>query len=977
MRDPSHPLRITNEEMNDEFKTLQKFDAGNGRKAFLYSLPALEEQGVGRISCLPISIRIVLESVLRNCDGKKVRREDIETLANWNAKKPANEEIPFVVARIVLQDFTGVPLVVDLAAMRSAVQRLGGDPKIIEPLVPVDLVVDHSVQVDFFGSAEALRLNLEMEFKRNRERYQFLKWGQQAFKTFGLIPPGIGIVHQVNLEYLAKGVLSAPSTINHQPSTIFYPDTLVGTDSHTTMINGLGVVGWGVGGIEAEAGMLGQPVYFLTPEVVGVHLRGRLRDGVTATDLVLHITQILRAQKVVGKFVEFYGEGAASLPVPDRATIGNMSPEYGATMGYFPVDEESIKYLAATGRSEEQCRAFENYFRAQKMFGMPQHGEIDYSVEVDVDLGDVQPSVAGPKRPQDRINLPELGNTFRALLEKPVTDGGYGKKNGQLGTLHVVDLNGSPPRDGDMPSTDNRDAAIEPGEERNKMEMVANRPTPDTAGEFATSPADPFHHGRTQIGHGSVLIAAITSCTNTSNPSVMLAAGLLAKKAVERGLRVDPAVKTSLAPGSRVVTDYLAKTGLQTFLDQLGFNIVGYGCTTCIGNSGPLHPKIEKAISEYDLVAASVLSGNRNFEARVHQNIKANFLMSPPLVVAFALAGRVDVDLSREPIGKDKNGKDTFLHDLWPSLQEIRDAMQSALRPEIFRKLYRDFAEQNPKWNEIPSSTGEVYQWDEKSDYIHEPPFFKDFSMEPGHIEEIRRARALGIFGDSVTTDHISPAGAIKETSPAGQYLISRGIKPQDFNSYGSRRGNDLVMTRGTFANVRIKNLMLPGTEGGVTKYFGNGDLEVEETMSIFDAAMKYAEKKIPLVILAGHEYGTGSSRDWAAKGTKLLGVRAVVAASFERIHRSNLVGMGVLPLQFPDGTTAQTLGLDGSEIFSIAGLSDSIEPGQQVTLQIESKGGKSRSVPVKLRIDTPIEVDYYRHGGILPFVLRQLLTKK
>jgi aconitate hydratase len=968
---------MTNEEMNDEFKTLQKFDAGNGREAFLYSLPALEEQGVGRISRLPVSIRIVLESVLRNCEGKKVRCEDIETLANWNAKKPANEEIPFVVARIVLQDFTGVPLVVDLAAMRSAVQWLGGDPKIIEPLVPVDLVVDHSVQVDFFGSAEALRLNLEMEFKRNRERYQFLKWGQQAFKTFGLIPPGIGIVHQVNLEYLAKGVLSAPSTINHQPSTIFYPDTLVGTDSHTTMINGLGVVGWGVGGIEAEAGMLGQPVYFLTPEVVGVHLRGRLRDGVTATDLVLYITQILRAQKVVGKFVEFYGEGAASLPVPDRATIGNMSPEYGATMGYFPVDEESIKYLAATGRSEEQCRALENYFRAQKMFGMPRPGEIDYSVEMDVDLGDVQPSVAGPKRPQDRINLPELGNTFRALLEKPVTDGGYGKQNGQLGTLHVVDLNGSPPRDGDMPSTDNRDAAIEPGEERNKMEMVANRPTPDTAGEFATSPADPFHHGRTQIGHGSVLIAAITSCTNTSNPSVMLAAGLLAKKAVERGLRVDPAVKTSLAPGSRVVTDYLAKTGLQTFLDQLGFNIVGYGCTTCIGNSGPLHPKIEKAISEYDLVAASVLSGNRNFEARVHQNIKANFLMSPPLVVAFALAGRVDVDLSRAPIGKDKNGKDTFLHDLWPSLQEIRDAMQSALRPEIFRKLYRDFAEQNPKWNEIPSSTGQVYQWDEKSDYIHEPPFFKDFSMETGHIEEIRGARALGIFGDSVTTDHISPAGAIKESSPAGQYLISRGIKPQDFNSYGSRRGNDLVMTRGTFANVRIKNLMLPGTEGGVTKYFGNGDLEVEETMSIFDAAMKYAEKKIPLVILAGHEYGTGSSRDWAAKGTKLLGVRAVVAASFERIHRSNLVGMGVLPLQSPDGTTAQTLGLDGSEIFSITGLSDSIEPGQQVTLQIESKGGKSRSVPVKLRIDTPIEVDYYRHGGILPFVLRQLLTKK
>ncbi len=971
--------------MTNEFQTLQKFDAGNGREAMFHSLPVLEEQGIGKISRLPVSIRIVLESVLRNCDGKKVGRKDVETLANWNAKKPANEEIPFVVARIVLQDFTGVPLVVDLAAMRSAVQRLGGDPKIIEPLVPVDLVVDHSVQVDFFGSAEALRLNLEMEFKRNRERYQFLKWGQQAFKTFQLIPPGIGIVHQVNLEYLAKGVLSTPvagvsdagTAVNDRGYNIFYPDTLVGTDSHTTMINGLGVVGWGVGGIEAEAGMLGQPVYFLTPEVVGVHLRGRLRDGVTATDLVLHITQILRAQKVVGKFVEFYGEGAASLPVPDRATIGNMSPEYGATMGYFPVDQESVSYLAATGRSEELCRAFENYFRAQKMFGMPNKGEIDYSVDVEVDLGDVQPSVAGPKRPQDRIDLPNLGKAFRELLEKPATEGGYGKKNGQLNELHVVDLNGTPPQDGDMPSTDKANQGIEPGEERNKMEMVANRPTPDTATEFAAEPADPFHHGRTQIGHGSVLIAAITSCTNTSNPSVMLAAGLVAKKAVERGLRVDPAVKTSLAPGSRVVTDYLNKTGLQQYLDQLGFNIVGYGCTTCIGNSGPLHPKIEKAISDYDLVAASVLSGNRNFEARVHQNIKANFLMSPPLVVAFALAGRVDVDLSHEPIGKDKAGQDTFLSDLWPTLLEIRDAMQSALKPEIFRKLYRDFADQNPKWNEIPSSTGEVYQWDDKSDYIHEPPFFKDFSMEPGHIEEIRRARALGVFGDSVTTDHISPAGAIKESSPAGQYLISRGIKPQDFNSYGSRRGNDLVMTRGTFANVRIRNLMVPGTEGGVTKYFGDGNLEAGETMSIFDAAMKYAEKKIPLVILAGHEYGTGSSRDWAAKGTKLLGVRAVVAASFERIHRSNLVGMGVLPLQFPDGTTAQSLGLDGSEIFSLTGLSDSIEPGQQITLQIEGKDKPLRSVPVKLRIDTPIEIDYYRHGGILPFVLRQLLARK
>src|SRR6476659_1728312 len=631
--------------MNDAFKTLQKFDAGNGREGFFHSLPELETQGVGKISRLPISIRIVLESVLRNCEGKKVRGKDVETLARWDAKKPANEEIPFVVARIVLQDFTGVPLVVDLAAMRSAVKRLGRDPKMIEPLVPVDLVVDHSVQVDFFGSPAALQMNLDLEFKRNRERYELLKWGQQAFKTFGLVPPGIGIVHQVNLEYLAKGVLEREG--------VFFPDTLVGTDSHTTMINGLGVVGWGVGGIEAEAGMLGQPVYFLTPEVVGVHMTGQLREGVTATDLVLHITQLLRAQKVVGKFVEFYGEGAASLPVPDRATIGNMSPEYGATMGFFPVDRESVNYLRATGRTEEQCLAFENYFRAQNMFGMPRKGEIDYSVDIDLDLAVVQPSVAGPKRPQDRIDLPGLGRKFRELLEKPVHDGGYGKKQVDLREKHAVELNGSAPRNGAMFSTDTKeDQGIRPGEAMNVLEMVANRPTPDPGKEIEAESSQVFTQGRTHIGNGSVLIAAITSCTNTSNPSVMIAAGLLAKKAVERGLRVDPGVKTSLAPGSRVVSDYLEKTGLQTYLDQLGFNLVGYGCTTCIGNSGPLHPNIEKTIHKYDLVAASVLSGNRNFEARVHQHIKANFLMSPPLVVAFALAGRVHIDLSRDPLGK-------------------------------------------------------------------------------------------------------------------------------------------------------------------------------------------------------------------------------------------------------------------------------------------------------------------------------------
>ncbi len=953
--------------MSDEFKTLQSFDAGKGRQGKFHSLPALAEQGIGNISRLPVSIRIVLESVLRNCDGKKVRRKDVETLANWNAKKPANEEIPFVVARIVLQDFTGVPLVVDLAAMRSAVKSLGGDPKIIEPLVPVDLVVDHSVQVDFAGSAQALQLNMDMEFKRNRERYQFLKWGQQAFKTFGLVPPGIGIVHQVNLEYLAKGVL--------EKDAVYFPDTLVGTDSHTTMINGLGVVGWGVGGIEAEAGMLGQPVYFLTPEVVGVNMSGTLREGVTATDLALHITQMLRAQKVVGKFVEFYGEGAASLPVADRATIGNMSPEYGATMGFFPIDGESVAYLRATGRTEEQCIAFENYFRAQKMFGMPKKGEIDYSIDLELDLAEVQPSVAGPKRPQDRINLPELGDTFRALFAKPVKDGGYGKAEDSLGKRFPIHLNGRSHDKNEMPSTDKRDQGMQPADQLNKVEMVSNRPTPDSVAaiqaETNVTPAELGPTADSKIGHGSVLIAAITSCTNTSNPSVMLASGLLAKKAVERGLRVDPSVKTSLAPGSRVVTDYLNKTGLQKYLDQLGFNTVGYGCTTCIGNSGPLHPTIEKAISDNDLVAASVLSGNRNFEARVHQNIKANFLMSPPLVVAFALAGRVDLDLSKDSLGKDREGKDVYLRELWPSLQEIRDTLRTALTPEVFQRLYRDFSAQNPKWNEIPSSVGEIYEWDEKSDYIHEPPFFQNFGMDAGRIEDIRDARPLGIFGDSVTTDHISPAGAIKPTSPAGQYLNSRGIQNADFNSYGSRRGNDLVMTRGTFANVRIKNLMVPGVEGGVTIYHPGG-----EQISIYDAAMKYQGEGTPLVILAGHEYGTGSSRDWAAKGTRLLGVKAVLAASFERIHRSNLVGMGVLPLQFAEGTNAQSLGLDGSETFSITGLSDQIQPGAMVTLKIARKDGGKQSVPAKLRIDTPIEIDYYRHGGILPFVLRELVSR-
>jgi aconitate hydratase len=905
---------------------IRSFDAGEGKKGIYYSLPALEEAGIGKVSRLPVSIRIVLESVLRNCDGKKVAEKDVVALANWNAKEPAKEEIPFVVARIVLQDFTGVPLLVDLAAMRAAVAHLKADPKIIEPLVPVDLVVDHSVQVDFAGSPESLGLNLDMEFKRNRERYEFLKWGQQAFKTFGVVPPGIGIVHQVNLEYLAKGVLSSST----EKGEVFYPDTLVGTDSHTTMINGLGIVGWGVGGIEAEAGMLGQPVYFLTPEVVGVQMSGRLREGVTATDLALHVTQLLRARKVVGKFVEFYGEGAGTLPLFDRATIGNMAPEYGATMGFFPVDSESVNYLRMTGRTDAACERFENYFKAQGMFGMPKKGEIDYSVDIDLDLATVQPSVSGPKRPQDRINLNELGQTFRGLFVKPVGEGGYGKSEDLLAKRTMVSVNGSIP-----------------------AAPVANSAK---SGE---------------VGHGSVLIAAITSCTNTSNPSVMLGAGLLAKKAVEKGLTVNPTVKTSMAPGSRVVTDYLAKTGLQPYLDQLGFNIVGYGCTTCIGNSGPLHPNIEQAVIDNDLVAAAVLSGNRNFEARIHQNIKANFLMSPPLVVAFALAGRVNIDMAHEPLGTDQEGKEVYLKDLWPTLEEIHLAMASALKPEVFRQLYADFAGQNPKWNEITSSTGDLYAWDEKSDYIQEPPFFENFSLQIDKIDEIRKARPLGIFGDSVTTDHISPAGAIKKTSPAGRYLIERGVEAIDFNSYGSRRGNDRVMTRGTFANVRIKNLMVPGVEGGVTLHHPSG-----EQMSIFDASAQYQKEGTPLVVIAGHEYGTGSSRDWAAKGTRLLGVKMVVAASFERIHRSNLVGMGVLPLQFLDGVNAQTLKLDGSETYSVLGLGDSILPRQQVTLEITRKDGKIDEVPLILRIDTPIEVDYYRHGGILPFVLRELLQK-
>lgn len=947
--------------MHNLFKTHQKFDAGRGKSSSYYSLPELEKQGIGPISRLPASIRIVLESILRNYDGKRIKEEDVRALANWKANEERTNEIPFIVARIVLQDFTGVPLLVDLAAMRSCVDRLGKDPKVIEPLVPVDLVVDHSIQVDFAGIRNALERNMEMEFKRNRPRYEFLKWGEEAFRSFKVIPPGIGIVHQVNLEYLAKGVL--------EKDGVYYPDTLVGTDSHTTMINGLGIVGWGVGGIEAEAGMLGQPVYFLTPDVVGVHLSGSLRDGVTATDLVLQITEMLRKAKVVGKFVEFHGEGATGLPLPDRATIANMAPEYGATIGYFPVDEESCRYLKATGRTEEHIETFRNYFKAQGLFGIPLKGQCDYSTLLELNLKDVHPAVAGPKRPQDRIVLPELSEKFTELLRKPITENGYNKTDlnqrfsVNMGiTRDEIPLEGGGAQDSEtVPEGDTNPLT--------EMEMVNNRPTPDV---ITDKPKAEYPNVVVEIGHGSVLIAAITSCTNTSNPSVMLAAGLLAKKAVEKGLTVPSYVKASLAPGSRVVTEYLDKTKLRPYLAKLGFTLVGYGCTTCIGNSGPLDPNIEQVVTHHDVIGASVLSGNRNFEARVHQSIKANFLMSPPLVVAFALAGRVNIDMTSEPLGTGTGGNAVYLSDIWPSLNEVQSVLQAALDPETYRKMYKDFSKQNPLWEEIPTTKGHVYKWDPNSTYIQEPPFFENFKLTIEKASDIREARALAIFGDSVTTDHISPAGAIKKTTPAGRYLLEKGVSEEHFNTYGARRGNDRVMTRGTFANVRIKNLMAPGTEGGITKHQPTGEL-----MSIYDASMKYQEAGVPLMVFAGHEYGTGSSRDWAAKGTRLLGVKAVIAQSFERIHRNNLVGMGVLPCQFPEGMNSQSLKLDGTEKYDLTGLESGFKPRQNLTLSIHRANGQTENVAVILRIDTSVEVDYYLHGGILPFVLRQILAAK
>ncbi len=959
--------------------TLKKFKTASGKEGRFYSLPALAKQ-FPQVSRLPVSIRIVLESVLRNCDGRKVTVEHVQQLAHWAPKAERKDEIPFVVSRVVLQDFTGVPLLADLAAMRSVAVRLGKNPKKIEPLVPVDLVVDHSIMVDYYGKKNSLDLNMKLEFQRNRERYEFMKWGMQAFDTFRVVPPGFGIVHQVNLEYLARGV-------HKGKDSVYYPDTLVGTDSHTTMINGIGVVGWGVGGIEAEAAMLGQPVYFLTPDVVGFEMTGQLREGVTATDLVLTVTELLRQHKVVGKFVEFFGPGTRTLSLPDRATIGNMAPEYGATMGFFPVDEKTIEYFQGTGRTKGEIEAFEAYFKAQGLFGVPLAGEIDYSQVVKLDLGSVTPSLAGPKRPQDRIELGKVCRQFADLFSLPNSQNGFNRPAELLHTRHHIHrgqdvVQESAPKDKPAPA----------GASRSLEEMEGNKPALATAHADAvavmpTKGADPT------VGNGDVLIAAITSCTNTSNPSVLLAAGLLAKKAVEAGLKVQPHIKTSLAPGSRIVTEYLTETGLMPYLEKLGFALAGYGCTTCIGNAGDLTPELNEVITGNDLVCAAVLSGNRNFEARIHPNIKANFLASPPLVVAYAIAGTVLKDLMTEPVGKGKGGKDIYLGDIWPTSDEIQSLMKYAMKGKAFRENYAKVTTEPGKlWEKIKGVSGNAYTWP-ASTYIAEPPFFAQFAIEKvaasaggksaggqngAKLPSVHGARIMALFGDSITTDHISPAGSIKESSPAGQWLVQHGVAKADFNSYGARRGNHDVMMRGTFANVRIKNLMIEATadgsreEGGVTVFQNDGPLQGEK-MFIFDAAMQYMAQGTPTVIFAGEEYGTGSSRDWAAKGTQLLGIKAVVAKSFERIHRSNLVGMGVLPLQFKAGDSWESLGLSGNEVIDVV-PDASLTPQSDARLVIHRSDGTHQSITVTLRIDTPIEVDYYQAGGILPFVLRQLL---
>jgi aconitate hydratase len=898
--------------------TLKPFTTASGQSGRLWSLPALARRFPG-VARMPVSLRIVLESVLRNCDGQRVTPAHVEQLANWQPRAERTEEIPFVVARVVLQDFTGVPLLADLAAMRNVAQRLGRDPRRIEPLVPVDLVVDHSVMIDHFGSPKALDLNMKLEFSRNRERYEFLKWGMQAFETFGVVPPGFGIVHQVNLEYLARGVHKAKGSAGKGPEAVHYPDSLVGTDSHTTMINGIGVVGWGVGGIEAEAGMLGQPVYFLTPDVVGFELTGALREGVTATDLVLTVTEILRREKVVGQFVEFCGEGTRTLSLPDRATIANMAPEYGATMGFFPVDEKTIDYFRGTGRRKGEIEAFEAYFRAQQLFGVPRAADIDYSRVIRLDLATVAPSLAGPKRPQDRIEIGRVKQGFTELFSAPAAANGF------------------------------------------------NQPVAKLAAPVATA------DGGT-VKNGDVLIAAITSCTNTSNPGVLLAAGLLAKKAVKAGLKVAPQVKTSLAPGSRIVTEYLEKAGLLPYLEKLGFAVAAYGCTTCIGNAGDLTPALNEAITANDLVCAAVLSGNRNFEARIHPNLKANFLASPPLVVAYALAGTVLKDLMTEPVGHDRKGRPVYLGDIWPSSDEVHALMKHAMDGKAFRRNYDKVRKDPGKlWQKIQGVQGEVYTWP-PSTYIAEPPFFAGFTMEPPARESgVKGARVMALFGDSITTDHISPAGSFKPATPAGQWLQAQGVAPADFNSYGARRGHHEVMMRGTFANVRVKNLMLPPRDDG-SRVEGGYTLKDGQTLPIYDAAMAWQAEGTPTVVFAGEEYGTGSSRDWAAKGTALLGIKAVVAKSFERIHRSNLVGMGVLPLQFKPGDSWQGLGLTGSETIDVR-VAEELKPQGDATLVIRAADGSVREVVVTLRVDTAIEVSYLRHGGILPFVLRQLLA--
>ncbi|MCW5653209.1 aconitate hydratase [Hydrogenophaga sp.] len=954
--------------------TLKTFKTASGKSGRFYSLPALARQ-YPSVKRLPVSLRIVLESVLRHCDGERVTPEHVAQLAQWQPKAPRTDEIPFTVARVVLQDFTGVPLLADLAAMRSVAQRLGQDPKKIEPLVPVDLVVDHSVMVDYYGTKSALDLNMKLEFQRNRERYEFMKWGMQAFDTFGVVPPGFGIVHQVNLEYLARGV--------HLKGGLYYPDTLVGTDSHTTMINGIGVVGWGVGGIEAEAAMLGQPVYFLTPDVVGFELTGRLREGVTATDLVLTVTEILRRHKVVGKFVEFFGEGTASLSLPDRATIANMAPEYGATMGFFPVDGKTLDYFRGTGRSKAEIEAFEAYFRAQGLFGVPgapgasQHaGEIEYSQVVRLDLGQVTPSLAGPKRPQDRIELGQVARQFTELFSKPAAENGFNQPAALLHTRHQPEA-GQP---ADTVAKEKAEATPA-GAPRFVAEMEANKPARATA-HAEPEPVPPAAQKKLTIGNGDVLIAAITSCTNTSNPGVLLAAGLLAKKAVEAGLKVQPHIKTSLAPGSRIVTEYLSQTGLLPYLEKLGFALAGYGCTTCIGNAGDLAPELNAVITQNDLVCAAVLSGNRNFEARIHPNLKANFLASPPLVVAYAIAGTVLKDLMTEPLGKGKGGKPVYLGDVWPSSEEIHQLMKHAMNGKAYRENYARVASEPGKlWERIKGVSGNAYTWPQ-STYIAEPPFFDKFELAMPAAKAasgVLGARIMALFGDSITTDHISPAGSIAEKSPAGQWLLAQGVLKPDFNSYGARRGHHEVMMRGTFANVRIKNLMLPPRadgsreEGGWTLYQQPG-ADQGARLSIYDAAMRYQAANVPTVVFAGEEYGTGSSRDWAAKGTQLLGIKAVVARSFERIHRSNLVGMGVLPLQFKPGDSWESLGLKGDETVDVMPHPELV-PQSEAQLVITRPDGSRRQLSVILRIDTPVEVNYYREGGILPYVLRQLLA--